>query len=62
MGYPQRNDNITQNMMREVNLLEHDRKTQSAVPVTDKQKKLGKIAFFAVLALIVLIILLFVIL
>lgn len=62
MGYPQRNDNISQNMMREVQLLEHDRKTQNAVPVTEKQKKLGKIAFGVVLALIVLIILLFVIL
>lgn len=60
MGYPQRNDNLSQNLMRNVQLSEHDRKTQGAAD--EKQRKLGKIAFFAVLAAIVFIILLFVIL
>lgn len=62
MRYPPRNDNIQQNLAREVNLLEHDRKTQNAVPVTERQKKLGKIAFFIILAALIFFILLFVIL
>ncbi len=62
MGFPQRNDNIMQNMAREVNLMEHDRKHEAQTPVTDKQRKIGQIAFGAVLGFIVVIILLFVIL
>lgn len=62
MGYPQRNDNITQNMAREVNLLEHARKIQSQKPTTKTQQKIGKTAFFVVLAALIFFILLFVIL
>lgn len=62
MGFPQRNDNIMQNMAREVNLMEHDRKHEAQTPATDKQRKIGQIAFGAVLGFIVVIILLFVIL
>lgn len=60
MGYPQRNDNIMQNMAREVNLMEHDRRQEAAKPVSEKQMKMGKIAFGVALAVFVLIILLFV--
>ena len=60
MGYPQRNDNIAQNMAREVNLLEHERQHEAAKPVSGKQQKIGKIAFGVVLFLLALIVLLFI--
>lgn len=60
MGYPQRSDNIMQNMAREVNLMEHDRQNEAAKPITEKQMKLGRIAFAATIGAIVFIILLFV--
>lgn len=59
MGYPQRSDNIMQNMAREVNLMEHDRKLEAGKPVSEKQMKMGKIAFGITLAVLVLIVLLF---
>ena len=62
MGYPQRNDNLMQNMAREVNLLEHDRRQEAGKPASVKQKKIGKIAFGIFLGLFVLLILLFAIL
>ncbi len=60
MGYPQRSDNIMQNMAREVNLMEHDRRQEAAKSVNEKQMKRGKIAFAVTLGVFVLIILLFV--
>ena len=61
MGYPQRGDNLMQNMAREVNLMEHDRKQEAGKPTTEKQKKTGKVLFGILLGLFVLLILLFVV-
>lgn len=60
MGFPQRSDNIMQNMAREVNLLEHDRRQEAEKPISEKQMKMGKIAFGVMLGVFVLIIALFV--
>ena len=60
MGFPQRSDNIMQNMAREVNLLEHDRRQEAKKPISEKQMKMGKIAFGVMLGVLVLIIALFV--
>ena len=60
MGFAQKNDNIMQNMAREVNLMEHDRRQEAAKPVNEKQMKKGKIAFGITIGLLVMIIILFV--
>ncbi len=60
MGYPQRSDNIMQNMAREVNLMEHDRRQEEVKPISEKQMKMGKIAFGVTLGVLMLIIALFV--
>ena len=57
-----RRDNIMQNMAREVNLMEHDNKTSSQKPISAKERKVGIIAFWSILALVIFLILLFVIL
>ena len=61
MAFPQRSDNIMQNMAREINLMESDRKHEAGKPMSKKQKKVGKIMFGITLGLFVLLILLFVI-
>lgn len=58
----QNKDNIMREMVREVNLMEQDRKREAAKPVSEAKRKAGKIAFFCLAGLFLLIILLFVIL
>ncbi|MDE7334474.1 MAG: hypothetical protein K2O16_20035 [Lachnospiraceae bacterium] len=56
-----RRDNIMENMAREVNMLDHDNKSEAQKPISAKERKTGIIAFWCILALVVFIILLFVI-
>lgn len=56
-----RGDNISKEMVREINLLENDRKVSNGA-TNPKKKTLGKIAFIIILLFIILIIALFFIL
>lgn len=56
-----RGDNVMKEMAREVNLAEHDRRTEAGKPVSPSQKKAGMIACCGLVAVIVIIVLMFVI-
>ena len=49
MNMSQRNDNIMQNMAREVQLLEYDNKMEAKKPVSEHKRKIGVIAFWVLL-------------
>ncbi len=55
-----RGDNVMREMAREVNLAEHDRKSEAGSSVSPAKKKAGMIACGALVAVIVVIVLLFV--
>lgn len=47
------NDNIMRNMAREVQLLEHDIKTEGQKPISEKKRKIGLMVFWTLLILVV---------
>ncbi len=55
MNMSQRNDNIMQNMAREVQLLDYDNKMEAKKPVSERKRKIGIIAFWALLIIIVVV-------